>query len=55
MILFANQKQRQRPREEMYGHQGGKGREGDESGDWDWHAYTIDAMYKIDNWWECTL
>ena len=39
----------------MYGHQGGKGREGDESGDWDWHASTIDAMYKRDNWWECTL
>ena len=21
----------------------------DELGDWDWHIYTIDTMYKIDN------
>ena len=27
--------------------EGGKG--GDELGDWDWHIYTIDNMYKIDN------
>ena len=30
------------------GYQGGK-RGWDELGDWDWHIYTIDTMYKIDN------
>ena len=24
-------------------------------GDWDWYIYTIDAMYKTDNWWETTV
>ena len=32
----------------MYGYQGGKGG-WDELGDWDWHTYTVDTMYKIDN------
>ena len=27
----------------------GKGEGWDELGDWDWHIYTIDTMYKIDN------
>ena len=27
----------------------------DELGDWDWHIYTIDTMYKIDNQWEPTV
>ena len=27
----------------------------EELGDWDWHIYTIDTMYKIDNEWEHTL
>ena len=31
----------------MYGHQGGKQGEGDELGDWDWHLYTLDAMYSF--------
>ena len=36
MILFAKQKQKHRCREQMYGHQGGKGGGGeDELGDWD--------------------
>ena len=26
-----------------------RGRLGDELGDWDWHIYTIDTMYKIDH------
>ena len=28
-----------------------RGKEGwwDELGDWDWHIYTLDTMYKIDN------
>ena len=30
-----------------------EGKEGwHELGDWDWHMYTIDTMYKIDNSWE---
>ena len=32
------------------------GKEGrDELGDWDWHIYTIDTVYKIDNYWEPTV
>ena len=27
----------------------------DELGDWDWHIYTIDTRYKIDNYWEPTI
>ena len=27
----------------------GKGMEWDELGDWDWHIYTTDAVYKTDN------
>ena len=27
----------------------------DELGDWDWHIYTIDTMYKIDNYLEPTV
>ena len=27
----------------------------DELGDWDWHIYTIDTTYKIDNEWEPTI
>ena len=27
----------------------GKGHGWDEQGDWDWHIYTIDTTYKIDN------
>ena len=58
MILFAKQKQRHRHRgptygyqggKEMYGYQGGQGRGWGELGDWDWHIYTIDTSYKIDN------
>ena len=48
MNLFARQKQRHRCREQMYGHQGGEG-EWEKLGDWDWHIYTIDTMYKIDS------
>ena len=45
MILFAKQKQRQKGREKTSGYQGvGL----DELGDWDWHTYGNDAMYKID-------
>ena len=29
-----------------------KGASGVELGNWYWHTYTIDTMYKIDNWWE---
>ena len=32
--------------ENKHGYQGGWW---DELGDWDWHIYTIDTMYKIDN------
>ena len=32
----------------------GWGQGGGELGDWDWHIYTIDTMYKIDNSWEHT-
>lgn len=32
----------------MYGCQGRKG-ERDELGDWNWHIYTNDTMYKTDN------
>ena len=28
----------------------GKGIRWEELGDWDWHTYTTDTMYKIDNW-----
>ena len=45
-ILFTKQKQRQRRRKQMYGYQGRKG-VWNELGDWDWHVYTIDTMYKI--------
>ena len=54
MILFTKQKQRHRRREQMCGHQGGRGM-WDELGDWDWHTYTIGTMYKIDNQQEPTL
>ena len=40
-------------REQMYRHQGGKGRQGG-LGDWDWHIYTIDMLYKGHNSWELT-
>ena len=33
----------------MYGYEGGKEGGWDELGDWDWHIYTVDIMYKIDN------
>ena len=33
--------------ENKHGYQGGRGWK--EKGDWDWHIYTIDTMYKIDN------
>ena len=33
----------------MYGHQGGIGGGWGELGDWDWHTYTIDTIYKRDN------
>ena len=23
--------------------------------DWDWHIYTVDTMYKVDNYWESTV
>ena len=45
-ILFAKQKQRHRSREQTYGYQGSKGKSA-ELGDWNWHIYTIDTMYKI--------
>ena len=48
MVLFAKQKQRHRCREQMYGQQEGKG-SWDKLGIEDWHIYTIDSMYKIDN------
>ena len=53
MTLFAKEKQRHSYREQIYGYQeeGGKWQE---LGDWDWHMYTIDTMYKIDTrlpWW----
>ena len=44
MILFAKQKQTNRYRAQTYGKDGW-----DELGDWDWHVYTTDTMYKIDN------
>ena len=34
--------------ETQYGYQG-EGGWWDELGDWDWHIYTIDTMYKVDN------
>ena len=43
-----------RCREQIYSYQGGKGG-WDKMGDWDWHIYTIDTMYKIDNQWEPTV
>ena len=39
----------------MYGYQGGKGGEWEELGDWGWHIYTIDTIYKIDKSWEHTV
>ena len=39
--------QRHRCRKQTYGYHGGNG--GEELEDWDWHIYTIDTMYKIDN------
>ena len=47
MTLFAKEKQRHSYREQIYGYQGEGGR-WQELGDWDWHIYTIDTMYKID-------
>ena len=47
-ILVTKQKQRYRRREQTHGKQGEGGR-WDELGDWDWHIYTIDTMYKIGN------
>ena len=52
MKLFANQKQRHRRREPMYGHQGGKW---EELGGRDRHIYITDMMYKIDSEWEPTV
>jgi len=49
MILFAKQKQRHRQREQMCGHQGGRGM-WDELGDWDWHTYTISEVK-----WNCSV
>ena len=40
---------RDRYREQPYGHQGEKQGVWDELDDWDQHIYTIDTMYKIDN------
>ena len=38
----------------LYLQKGGK--EGsDELGDWNWHIYTTDTVYKIDNEWESTV
>ena len=37
-----------RYRKQMYEYQGGKKGWG-ELGDWDWHIYTVDTMYKIDS------
>ena len=47
MTLFAKEKQRHSYREQIYGYQEEGGR-WQELGDWDWHMYTIDTMYKID-------
>ena len=48
MILFAEQKQRRKCREQLYVYQGGK--QGlEELEDWQGHMYTIDMMYKTDN------
>ena len=33
----------------------GEGGSGEELGDWDWHIYTTDTMYKIHNKWELTV
>ena len=41
-------KSKKRCREQIHGHQGGKGG-WDKLGDWDWPIYIIDTMYKIDN------
>ena len=46
MILFTEQKQRHRCREQSYGYQGGR-RGWDEVGNWCGHVYTIDTIYKI--------
>ena len=53
MNRVAGQKLRDRCREQMYGHQGGKTVVGwgwwcAELGDWDWHVYS--DVYKIDDW-----
>ena len=52
MILLTKQKYSHRGREETYGYQLGV-QEWDELGDWDWHVYIIDTMYKIHglSWW----
>ena len=57
MILFARQKYRHRCGKQTYEHQGGnrKGDNWDELGDWDWHIYTSDTMYKIDEQWAPTV
>ena len=34
----------------MYGYQAGKGVGWEELGDWDWHIYIIDTVYKIEDW-----
>ena len=42
-------------RKQMYGHQSEDEGASDVLGDWDWHIYTIDTVYKIDNYWEPTV
>ena len=54
MKLWAKQKYRYSHREQIYGYQRGNGWGWDELGDWYWHLYIIDAMYRVDNWGEPT-
>ena len=47
--IYLQSRNRDTDVENKHEYQGGKGM-WDELGDWDWHIYAIDTMYKIDNW-----
>ena len=46
---YLQSRNRDRYREQPYGHQGEKQGVWDELDDWDQHIYTTDTMYKIGN------
>ena len=52
---YLQSRNRDTDRENKYMDTKGERGEWDELGHWDWHIYTIDTMYKIDNKWEPTV